>query len=745
MTGVHGAGGAAMLTHAGDLWGRGFSVIPLDHPAATTHTDPKKIGKVPALPSWTAYQHRVPTLEEVGAWFGNGTPRNIGIVTGEVSGVVVVDCDDENAIAWADAHLPPSPMRTRTAKGEHRFYRHPGGTIRNQVRLRTGSARIAVDVRADGGYVVGPGSVHVSGFVYAAIGDWSVPTSTLPRFDPAWLDIPSVKQEPRRVTPDRDRRLERARAYLAKVPGAIEGQGGDQATFVVACKLVRGFDLSDADAFDLLSEWNAGCVPPWSASDLRDKIAGARKYGDEPIGGRAAERPAAGAHVGEPDAGVQSDPLSEAGAAERFAREFGDALRFDYRRGRWLVWDLHRWKVDADGQVIRLGLAFAREWQRTALEIADRDTRQRVCEFAFKLERRAMLDNVLGIAKALKPLADAGDAWDQDPWLLGVPNGVVDLRTGALRPGRRDDLITFQTTAAYDPDAQCPRFTRAMTEWFPDPALAEYVRLALGYSVTGLTTEQVFFCCFNRGSGGKTTLLRSVEYPLGAYAYDLPFSAVELATRAAIPSEIAALEHRRFVTASEANDRAKLNEARLKVLTGGDIITARYLHEEWFSFEPSAKLWLAFNHKPVVNDDSSGFWRRIRLLPFERTFPRDAALGDALRHEAPGILAWLIRGGVAWLASALEAPPSVCEATDAYRQESDLLGRFITEACDEGPAAEALGAELYADYLHWAAGVGLTDRERLTAVGFGRKMAERFRRVRRHVGPAYVGIGRRGV
>lgn len=281
-------GHEAQLDNACDLWARGLSVIPVE---------PR--GKRPALPSWEPFQHRQPTDEELTKWFGNGKRYNVGIVCGAVSGVVAVDLDGPEAIRWADKHLPPTPMRTRTGKGEHRFYRHGGGTIRNRVRLDTGDPKVAVDVRADNGYVVGPGSVHESGTVYERLGDWTVPVDALPLFNPAWIARPTpqaASQTARAASPapqtvlDRTDRLRQARAYLEAVPTAVEGQGGDADTYRAACKLVRGFDLSDDEAFDLLSEWNARCAPPWSERELRTKIDGARKYGDEPIGGRLHQR-----------------------------------------------------------------------------------------------------------------------------------------------------------------------------------------------------------------------------------------------------------------------------------------------------------------------------------------------------------------------------------------------------------------------------------------------------------------------
>jgi hypothetical protein len=173
----------------------GCSVIPIDHPAETIQTDPKKIGKVPIV-AWTPFQTTQPTDGQLQEWFGNSHRRNIGIVTGAISNLVVIDCDSPEAVAWADRNLPSTPWRSRTSKGEHRGYRHPGIHIQNKVGITTGDRAIKIDVRGDGGYAVAPGSEHQSGARYEWVGE---PPSmdALPVFDPAWLavDTPDAKDE----------------------------------------------------------------------------------------------------------------------------------------------------------------------------------------------------------------------------------------------------------------------------------------------------------------------------------------------------------------------------------------------------------------------------------------------------------------------------------------------------------------------------------------------------------------------
>ncbi|WP_257306280.1 VapE domain-containing protein [Geothrix campi] len=251
------------LDQALRLLSLGFSVIPL-----------RARDKRPALNSWKPYQERRATMEEVHSWFDGGVDLNIGIVTGAVSNLVAVDGDSLDAVNWLHG-THPSPMRTRTGKGKHFFFRHPGVVIKNNVKL----GGMALDVRGDGGYVVAPGSIHPNGAMYEEEGQWA-PGATLPMFQPAWLGT-KVTPLPRAAHTDGDKRVV---AYLDATPGAVEGQGGDAHTFRVACKLVRGFSLNDQQALEYLMAWNSKCVPAWSEADLRVKVASARENGTEPFG-----------------------------------------------------------------------------------------------------------------------------------------------------------------------------------------------------------------------------------------------------------------------------------------------------------------------------------------------------------------------------------------------------------------------------------------------------------------------------
>ena len=726
----------------GALIGLDFSLIPVI---------PKD--KKPAI-AWKKYQEEHATQNELEEWFGNGHDFNVGIATGVISGIVVVDTDTDDGEKWVREHLPETPLSVQTAKGVHRYFRHPGGQIRNAARIRAG-----VDIRADGGYVLGPSSIHPSGVVYEPIGDIPTTLDALPMFDPGWIPsrhtaAPARPAQARSsVGLDRHRLLQRVRAYLAKVDPAIEGQAGDHHTFTVVCRVVRGFDLGDAEAMDVLGEWNHTCEPPWSERELEEKIQNARKYGTEHVGGRlgdgVGDRAAPGAGSISPQTatstGEIAPPFTDAGNAEYFAALYGSRLRYDHQLGKWLEWNSPIWRPDADASVHRLAKEAMRARCHDAVDIDDPDAKAAATKWALQSENRTRLDALLYLAQSERPIADTGQGWDADPYLLACPNGVVDLRTGSLRPGRQTDRLTMMAGVPFDPSATCSRWLRFLDEVFAgNQELVDYIQRAIGYSLTGDTSEQCWWLWYGSGANGKGTMIRALATAFGDFETVTPFSTFLYQPNATMTNDLARLRGRRFVWAQEANQHSRLNEERIKSLTGGDTVIARFLHREFFEYSPTLKLTLAVNHKPVVKDDSFGMWRRVRVVPFTQRFTIDKTLDAQLADEAPGILAWAVRGALLWQAEGLAAPASVTAATAAYEEESDPLREFIQTSCIIDPNEKVGATELYTTYTTWADAEGLINRERMSKTMFGRRLGERFERKRVTGGrQIYLGIGKR--
>jgi putative DNA primase/helicase len=299
---------------------------------------------------------------------------------------------------------------------------------------------------------------------------------------------------------------------------------------------------------------------------------------------------------------------------------------------------------------------------------------------------------------------------DADPWVLNVLNGVLDLCTGKLREHRRDDLLTKLAPVAYDAAAVCPTWEAFLSRVLAgDVELIRFAQKALGYSLTGSTQEQCLFMLYGTGANGKSTFIQTISVLLGDYAQQTPTETLLVKTGGTVNNDVARLQGARWVAAVEAEHGKRLAEVQVKQVTGGDTITARFLYGEYFEYQPAFKLWLAVNHKPVVQGTDHAIWRRIRLLPFAVTIPdaeQDKRLTEKLRAELPGILRWAVEGCLAWLQEGLEPPSVVKRATGDYRAEMDVITAFLQDCCVVEPQREVSTSELYKEYVDWCTQMG---------------------------------------
>ena len=314
---------------------------------------------------------------------------------------------------------------------------------------------------------------------------------------------------------------------------------------------------------------------------------------------------------------------------------------------------------------------------------------------------------------------------DADPMSLNVDNGTIDLRTARLDEHSRASLCTKLVPIAFDPEAQCPRWLKFLDEVFAgDATRVDFVQRWFRYSLTGLTSEQCLPLLIGSGSNGKTTLLEMLRLLLGEYAVQSDFSTF-LAKAARGPrNDLARLFGARVVTSSEAGEDKRLDESLIKQITGDEVIAARKLYQESFEYQPTFKVWLAANHRPVIRETDLGIWRRIRLIPFDVVIQparRDKDLRAKLTAELSGILGWALDGCLAWQRDGLGTPAIVQEATDEYRVDSDVLGAFLEECCERAPHYRENATMLYDAYRTW------TDRNgvrAITSTAFGRKLKE---------------------
>jgi len=403
-------------------------------------------------------------------------------------------------------------------------------------------------------------------------------------------------------------------------------------------------------------------------------------------GGSLDELLATSATLVEHDGDLLDYQLTDLGNAHRFVAVHGDRFRYCREERRWLEWRDGRWRRDLTGAAERAAAEVVETLWAQVLRLPF-EKRKEPARWALHSQSAAALRNILTVASTDGELAVRLDQLDTDPYLLACGNGTLDLRTGELRDPDPVDMITLGTDADYKPDAPRERWLRFLDEVFDgDPDLVAFVKRAYGSTLTGDTRDRALFIEYGSRFNGKSTLNRAVQQTLGDLAHTAPIRVVMRTKQAEIPNEIAALHRKRLVVIAETADGHRLDENRVKMLTGRDKVPARFLHQEWFDFEPQYKLVLYTNFRPKVDGSDGAVWDRIRLIPFRVSFAdrEDQELDVKLSAETEGILAWLVEGCLEWQDSGLGSCDAVEQATVAYRTENDVIGRFVDECCDLG-------------------------------------------------------------
>ena len=389
------------------------------------------------------------------------------------------------------------------------------------------------------------------------------------------------------------------------------------------------------------------------------------------------------------------------------ARIGHDKLRFVHEWG-WLAWDGKRWVLDKDGAAWRCAKLLSAAWAELAEEAEGAGLTERAKDYrawAARCRQRNRLAAALSLAESDKALAKRPHDFDSDDLAFNTQSGTISLLSGHEFPHFREDLITKIAGACYDPAASCPSWEAFLERILPEGEVRAYVQRCVGYSLTGLTSEQCWFLLHGPGANGKTTFLRVIAALLGDYAARAQPETFMVQDGDAIRNDIAVLAGARLVISSETEDGQRLAESLIKQLTGGDEIVARHLYRDPFTFTPRFKLWLACNHLPAIRGTDHGIWRRTKLIPFSVTIPeeeQDPGLADRLLNELPGILNWALAGFEAWQQHGLAAPAAVTAAVERYRSEQDVIGRFIEDRCVLSPAATIAKGELFGAYASWA-------------------------------------------
>lgn len=380
-----------------------------------------------------------------------------------------------------------------------------------------------------------------------------------------------------------------------------------------------------------------------------------------------------------PNLRTQEEPVTEDHAALQFARLYQGKLRYDHSTGNWYEWTGEVWQQNCT----RLAFHWARELARDLAAKEPDRVRYATCKTSFShgVEKFSQADPIFAVT---------AEIWDRDPFLLGTPGGTVDLRTGKLRPASSADNITKLASVAPAATADCPRWLQFLHEACGgDVERVRFLHQIFGYCLTGDTREHALFFIFGPGGNGKSVFLNVLAGVIGSYAVVAAMDTFTASKADKHPTELAMLKGARLVSASETEEGRAWAESRIKSLTGGDPITARFMRQDFFSFQPQFKLVVTGNHKPVLNNVDDAARRRFNIVPFvHKPVTPDRELESKLKAEYPAILRWAIEGCLNWQKNGLVRPASVVSETNAYFSDQDLIGQWLEDECDLEPGNE---------------------------------------------------------
>jgi len=706
-------------------------------------------------------------------------PPNLGVVTGEPSGIWVLDIDGlvgQDALRRLIADngdLPKTRLHKTGSGGFHFIFRLPAG-----FRPKTDSNIFKdeyprIDVRGVGGQIVLPPSRSDKG-------DYVVVRDVEPLDAPDWLleIIPQVDDRPSLELAEddlaeyvtltdgekrtSDRYVDSAVAGVVKDLESLprpwhEGAGWDQGVHRAACRLFElaqqsWSKLTYADAYALL-DGHAPRDTEWGPAEIEQKWLSAQNtVGKKPLprpkgvgvqGGDPTDPlspnfdPSTigpGTPTGEPKKPTVSTEKPEPDIQKRTWDDFGNAARLNDRvpgrirwieeRGAWAHYDGSTWRVDGTNHVGHLARRTLETLAQTEAELysdeagetddgkPQKSEREQFLAFATKQRFNARLEAMLKVARTLPVHAARMSDFDADPMLLNCRNAAVNLATGELVPHSPDLMTMHQANVDFDPDAKAPQWEAFLDRVLPDPEMQAFLARAVGYTLNGLTGEQVMFIHHGSGANGKSVFLKVMEEILGDYSQTVPRTTLLTKSSESVPTDVARMVGKRFLQTSETAAGRRLDEEGVKGLIGGEKQSARFLHRDFFDFTPTGTIHYVTNHLPRVTNAES-IWRRLVLVGWNVVIPpeeRDPHLADRIiAQEAAGVLAWAVRGAQDYQEKRLSIPESCRLALEEYREDVDMLGDFIKECLVVG-MPESISTpvnQVYNAYQAWCTRSGI--------------------------------------
>lgn len=678
-----------------------------------------------------AYRNKVPAIEggckaatteksKIERWWNQNPRYNIGIATGNKSnGLVVIDLDvDKNKGIdgyevlrdWQNKHGElPETWQSITGRGGYHYFYKDTITHSNKVGLYEG-----VDIRGEGGYIVAPPSVHPNGNTY----EWEQ--------EPKEYEIAQVDDIVNDFFKGEKQRIDSEHKTNFKVPELIpEGKRVDTIVRLIASLRTKGLD-DDAIKAAVRVENEKRCNPPLKEKELEKAVFPAlkrdwqvnspyynnfnvmnendNKYVNEVL-----------KKLNELNA-VERFPMNDRGSADLFATIFKNVSRYNPTKKDWMYYDKTRWTADTEGMRAKRNakmLADVLVRYSVTTSLPD-DKRQSYIKYAAGMMNYRNRNVMITDAKDLNFFENT--ELDKDDFLINCRNCVLDLSEDQPKvlEHNADLLLSKICNASYNPAATCTLWEKTVNEIMQgDTAKIKYLQKMSGRFLTGDTSEEEFYIFFGATTrNGKSTITEILLYLLGDYATTISPESLAIKankdSRTASP-DIAKLAGTRLVVASEPPRRMLFDSSLVKTLTGRDTVSARFLHENEFQFKPKFKLILNSNYLPVISDKTVFSSNRVKVVPFERHFTekeQNKHLKEQLQQEIDGILNWCIQGLSLYRKEGLEPPTAVQIATHEYSEDSDKIGKFISE-CLEKSDENLAAKDVYEKYSQWCNDCGL--------------------------------------
>lgn len=468
-----------------------------------------------------------------------------------------------------------------------------------------------------------------------------------------------------------------------------------------------------------------------NASDGTDELISRLRDLEANLGFAGKDNPQPVADIG----GVRS----ELDIARGLVEVYGDRLRYVRGLG-WLVWVGTHWQSDNEERAREFAKDFVAFLRTEGAARSDED----LTKLAFRTGRDAGIRSVLNLARSDPRVRVNIEALDANPFLLACKNGTLDLSTGELGDPDPADLITRLCPVEYDPNAEAPMFERFLSEVQPGQEVREYLARLFGYGAVGVVREHVIGVLWGPGNNGKSVLADVVMYALGSNAKPGPRTLiVSDGKHTPHPTDIASCSGTRLVIVHETKRGASFDASKVKLLTGGDRLPARFMHKDYFEFAPTHTLLMLSNYKPQADATDSALWRRVQLVPFEEVIPEDKIdrqLAEKIKaEEAAGVLRWIVEGALQWQEQELNPPNIIREQTNAYKVAEDIIGRFIEERCVVLKPAKVKAGVLYAAFKEWCQSQG--EHPVRSNDFFAELIGRGFGKEKTSTGKVYKGIG----